>query len=102
MSAPSAPAPVKPSRFLKWHQRVIGIFLIVFAFELGLVLLIAPWLARWETSWMPDYSPRLSAIWLSFYFRGALSGLGLLNIYVSLSEAVRQIAALFAKREKRT
>jgi len=100
MSAPSAPPPVQSGRFLKWHQRVLGVFLIVFAFELGLVLLISPWLARWETSWMPDYSPRLSVIWLSFYFRGALSGLGLLNIYVSLNEAVRQIAALFAKEKR--
>jgi hypothetical protein len=81
---------------------VLGIFLIVFAFELGLALLISPWLGRWETSWMPDYSPRFSAIWLSPYFRGALSGLGLLNIYVSLNEAVRQIVALFANAEKPT
>ena len=100
MSAPSAPPPVQSGRFLKWHQRVLGVFLIVFAFELGLVLLISPWLARWETSWMPDYSPRIAAIWLSFYFRGALSGLGLLNIYVSLNEAVRQIAALFVKKKE--
>jgi hypothetical protein len=100
MNAPSAPPPVQSGRFLKWHQRVLGIFLIVFAFELGLVLLISPWLARWETSWMPDYSPRLSAIWLSFYFRGALSGLGLLNIYVSLNEAVRQIMALFVRKKE--
>jgi hypothetical protein len=98
MSAPSAPPPVKSGRFLKWHQRVLGIFLIVFAFELGLVLLISPWLDRWETSWMPDYSPRLSAIWLSPYFRGALSGLGLLNIYISLNEAARQMATFFSKK----
>ncbi|HEY3457338.1 MAG TPA: hypothetical protein VGK64_22350 [Bryobacteraceae bacterium] len=96
MSAPSAPPPVRPGGFLKWHQRVLGIFLIVVAFEVGLVLLIAPWLARWETSWVPT-SPRLAAIWVSPYFRGALSGLGLLNLYVSLNEAARQIAALFTK-----
>ena len=98
MSAPSAPPPVRPGGFLKWHQRVLGIFLIVVAFEVGLVLLIAPWLARWETTWVPTFSPRLAAIWVSPYFRGALSGLGLLNLYVSLNEASRQIAAFFKPR----
>ena len=78
MSAAPAPPPVRPGGFLKWHQRVLGIFLIVVAFEVGLVLLIAPWLALWETSWVPTFSPRLAAIWVSPYFRGALSGLGLL------------------------
>lgn len=98
MSAPSAPPPVRPGGFLKWHQRVLGLFLIVMAFEVGLVLLIAPWLVRWETSWVPTFSPRLAAIWVSPYFRGALSGLGLLNLYVSLNEAARQIAAFFTKK----
>jgi hypothetical protein len=98
MSAPSAPPPVKRNGFLKWHQRVLGIFLVVVAFEVGLVLLFAPWLARWETSWAPTSSHRLTAVWLSPYFRGALSGLGLLNLYVSLSEAARQVAAFFGPR----
>lgn len=100
MSAPPAPPPVRPGGFLKWHQRVLGIFLIVVAFEVGLVLLIAPWLALWETAWVPTFSHRLAAIWVSPYFRGALSGLGLLNLYVSLNEAARQIAAFFAKNNR--
>ena len=97
MSAPSAPPPVKPHGFLKWHQRMLGIFLIVVAFEVGLVLLFAPWLGRWETSWVPTSSHRLARIWISPYFRGVLSGLGLLNLYVSLNEAMRQMTALFVK-----
>jgi hypothetical protein len=100
MSAPPAPPPAKPRGFLKWHQRVLGIFLIVVAFEVGLVLLIAPWLVRWETSWMPTSSRRLAEIWISPYFRGALSGLGLLNLYVSLAEAARQIAVFFVKKNE--
>ena len=98
MSAPPAPPPVRPGGSLKWHQRVVGIFLIVVAFEVGLVLLVTPWLVRWETTWVPASSPRLAAIWVSPYFRGALSGLGLLNLYVSLNEAARQVAAFFKPR----
>jgi hypothetical protein len=34
---------------------------------------------------------------MSPYFRGALSGLGLLNIYVAFSELVKQVRALFGQ-----
>ena len=36
---------------------------------------------------------------MSPYFRGALSGLGLLNIYVALAEAGRQLKSLFSHHE---
>jgi hypothetical protein len=32
---------------------------------------------------------------MSHYFRGAISGLGLLNIYVAFAEAVKQLKSLF-------
>ena len=91
MSASPASAPVKPARFLKWHRRILGVCLIIFAFELGLFLLLFPWLGTWDRSWIPLHSPRFAAFWGSAYFRGALGGLGLLNIYIALAEALRQI-----------
>ena len=81
---------------MKWHRRVLGVCLILFAFELGLFLLVFPWLSNWDLSWIPVHSPRFSELWMSRYFRGALSGLGLLNIYVALSEAATQIRSLFS------
>ena len=98
MSAPPvapAPPPAKPSGFAKWHRRVLAICLIVFTFELGLFLVVFPWLPSWELSWVPTHSPRLASWWLSSYFRGAVSGLGLLNLYVALAEAVKQFKLLF-------
>jgi hypothetical protein len=97
MSAPSpaAPPPVKPGRFARWHRRILGICLVIFAFELGLFLLVFPWLRAWDMNWVAVHSPHLAHIWMSRYFRGALSGLGLLNIYVALSEAGKQLKSLF-------
>jgi|SRR5579875_418827 len=98
-----APAPAgsaRPSGFTRWHQRVFGFFLVVFAFELGLFLLVFPWLRNWDISWIPAHSPRLSDVWMSRYFRGALSGLGLLNIYVALAELVRQLKSMFGEVDK--
>ncbi len=92
---PEPPRTDKSTRFMRWHRRVLGFCLVLFALELGLFLLIFPWLRSWELSWVPVHSPKLVAIWMSRYFRGALSGLGLLNIYIAGVEFVRQVRALF-------
>lgn len=99
MSAPpnTAPPEIKPPRFMKWHRRVLGFCLVIFAFELGLFLLVFPWMPHWGASWVPLHWPSFSSVWMSRYFRGALSGLGLLNIYVALAELLRQLGSLFAK-----
>ena len=99
MSSPSvAPPPVEPPTLMRWQCRVLGLCLIVFAFEIGLFLLVFPWLNIWGMNWVPVHSKRLAGIWMSPYFRGVVSGLGLLNIFVALGEAVKQLRSLFAQR----
>lgn len=100
-ASPIPPASAKPGGFMRWHRRVLGFCLVLFAFELGLFLLVFPWLHSWDLSWIPLHSPQLSDIWMSRYFRGALSGLGLLNIYVALAELIRQLKSMFGEAAKR-
>jgi hypothetical protein len=45
------------------------------------------------------HSQRFADIWMSRYFRGALSGLGLLNIYVAIGEAVKQLKSIFGRNQ---
>jgi hypothetical protein len=97
---PIPPAPAQPRSFMRWHRRVLGFCLVIFAFELGLFLIIFPWLRNWDLSWAPMHSRRFSDIWMSRYFRVALSGIGLLNIYVALGELIRQLKALFGVEAK--
>jgi hypothetical protein len=93
----SAPPPADPEstqptrRLLKWHRRVLGICFAIFALEVGIFLFVFPWLRSWDLSWVPLQSPQLRTIWMSPYFRGALSGLGSLNLYVGVSELGRQL-----------
>jgi hypothetical protein len=94
----SSIAPARDTRFVRWHRRVLGLCLIIFAFELGLFLLVFPWLPNWDLNWIPLHSSFLSDLWMNQYFRGALSGLGLLNIYVAVAEAGRQIMAIFSRK----
>jgi hypothetical protein len=82
---------------MKWQRRVFGFCLVIFAFELGLFLVVFPWLNNWDLHWVPVHWPGLSDIWMSRYFRGALSGLGLLNIYVAFAELLRQLKSIFGQ-----
>ena len=94
---PIPPPPAKPSGFLRWQRRILGFCLVIFAFEIGMFLIVFPWLRTWDLNWVPLHSQRLSDIWMSRYFRGALSGLGLLNIYVAFAELVKQLKAMFGE-----
>jgi hypothetical protein len=85
----------RPARLHRWHKRLLGFCFAVFAVELGLFLLIFPWMPAWDLNWVPLQSPRLRDIWLSPYLRGALSGLGLLNLYGGLAELVGNLRSLF-------
>lgn len=96
-TAPASPPETKPRGFMKWQRRVFGFCLVVFAFELGLFLLVFPWLNNWDLNWVPVHWPTFSDIWMSPYFRGALSGLGLLNIYVAFVELLRQLKSIFGQ-----
>jgi hypothetical protein len=95
--APAIPPPAKPSGFLRWQRRVLGFCLVIFAFEIGMFLIVFPWLHNWDLSWVPLHSQRFSDIWMSRYFRGALSGLGLLNVYVAFAELVKQLKVMFGE-----
>ena len=78
-------ATVKHSWF---HKLGILLFIIV-CFEVGAFLLVFPWTQQWETNSLANLAPWLPDIWGNSYFRGALSGLGLVNIYISLAEVMR-------------
>ena len=82
---------------MKWHRRVLGFCLAIFAFELGLFLVVFPWRDNWDLSWVAVHSHRFSSLWMSRYFRGALSGLGLLNIYIAFAELLRQLKSIFGQ-----
>lgn len=72
-----------------WHARFRILLFIVFAFEIGFFLLVFPWIQGWDHTSIPLLLPWLSHIWDNPFFRGAISGLGAVNIYISLLEVGR-------------
>jgi hypothetical protein len=85
-----------------WVHRLSAVLFIVFCFELGLFLLIYPWTDAWAQnyfSWLA--ADRSHSAWHEFwnntYFRGALSGVGLVNVWIAVTEVFR----MFARRAGR-
>lgn len=56
--------------------------LILFCVELGVFLLILPWTSLWERNYFLFRYPELTSWLLNHYLRGALSGLGLVDLGV--------------------
>jgi hypothetical protein len=52
----------------------------------GLVLLLLPWLPTWDQNYFSGWNPAWFSLWMNPYFRGAISGVGALNIYVACAE----------------
>ena len=82
-----APAPESPRHRL-YHIAASLIF-IVFCMELGMFLVIFPWSDFWDRSFFFSLAPQWSLYWDNAYLRGAVSGLGLVNVYISLVEIFR-------------
>jgi hypothetical protein len=66
-----------------------ALLLANFCFVVGVVLTLFPWLDWWEANYFSGFSPAWRQIWLNPYFRGAVSGIGLLNVYISFVEIFR-------------
>ena len=66
--------------------RVLLVAFILFCFELGLFLVVLPWSDVWERNLLVTLFPGLRVLTVSNYFRGAVTGLGMLNLWVGLSD----------------
>ncbi len=78
----AAPAPI-------WFQRLSLFILVIFCIYLGVIVTVLPW---WRSAW--DFNalflahPQLWAIMRLGPVRGIISGLGLLDIWIGISEAI--------------
>ena len=52
----------------------------------GLVLIVAPWTALWDANYLLQAYPLVRSALLSEFTRGAVSGLGLVNVLLAASE----------------
>ena len=64
---------------------------VFYCFEIGIFLLLAPWWLPqvWQDNYFFFIFPRLKALFLNGYFRGAISGFGIVNIFLAISEIIQ-------------
>ena len=69
-----------------WHDKLLGLLFAILCFEMGIFLIAFPWSGYWARNFFAWLSPEWRELWMNPYFRGAVSGVGLLNLYLSLVE----------------
>jgi hypothetical protein len=89
LEASVAAEPRPPSRAWRWYQIFSAFLFIVFCFELGAFLLVFPWLEYWDDNWFSTVVPEWRRYWENAYVRGAVSGVGALNLYIAIAEIFR-------------
>lgn len=77
--------PARPRR----RAKVVGLLLAILCFEMGIFLVAFPWSSYWSSNFFSWLMPEWRSVWISPYFRGAISGIGMLNLYMSLLEVFR-------------
>jgi hypothetical protein len=72
-----------------WLQRLSLFVLVLFCVYLGVLVAILPWWDRmWDQNLWIQSRPMLAAVLDNGAVRGLITGLGLLDIWIGVSEAV--------------
>lgn len=99
-------APAEERRQPSTGRRAWRMLFALFAIEIGLLLAVYPWMDAWNLNHLPAYfetrfgfgfGTSIEDFWDDAYFRGAVTGLGLVNIWVGL----REVAYAFFGRPSR-
>lgn len=89
MSLDPQPSQAPIERVAGWSRKLGALLFVLFCFEVGVFLLVFPWLDPWPNNGMADLAPWLGHIWESGFFRGAVSGIGAVNLLISFTEVFR-------------
>jgi hypothetical protein len=85
----AAPQPETGAVAPIWLQRLSLFVLVLFCVYLGVLVMILPWWTRvWDHNHFIQSRPALGAVLRNGAVRGLISGLGLLDIWIGVSEAI--------------
>lgn len=72
--------------------------LVAFFLEVGLLLIVLPWSAFWERNYFAAAWPPLRPVLANSFVRGAVSGVGLINLYAAFAD----LTQIFVRRQNGT
>jgi hypothetical protein len=72
-----------------WLQRLSLFVLVLFCVYLGVLVMVLPWWTRiWDHNAWIESRPALAAVLHMGAVRGLISGVGVLDIWIGISEAI--------------
>lgn len=75
------------------------LLLAAFFVEAGLALVLVPWSNYWDRNYFAETIPAIHAAITNNYVRGAISGLGVVNVAAGLLELLSLFAAQRARSD---
>jgi len=76
-------------RRYRWYHKMSAVLFVTFCLEVGSFLLIFPWTDYWDANFFSSFVPEWHQYWVNLYVRGAVSGLGVVNLYICFTEIIR-------------
>ena len=92
LSPADAPRPgpvVVPYPHFRWYHKAGALLLTIFCMAIGIFLILYPWTESWDRNYFAALVPEWHQYWGNLYVRGAVTGLGFVNFYISLAEVIR-------------
>lgn len=83
------PPPLPPKRPHLWLQRIWLVVFVLFCLEIGIILTALPWTRIWTDNSLLLGYPQVREFLMRNFVRGLVSGLGLVDIWMGIAEAVR-------------
>lgn len=80
--------PPAPSRGELWMRRFSLLVFVVFCVWIGMLLLVLPWTDAWTQNNILLRHPTWRALFAMNFVRGAASGLGLIDVWLGVWQAV--------------
>ena len=67
-------------------NKTLFVIYVLYCLEVGIFLLVYPWMRLWDQNFLLQYSSFLRVVLLNDFFRGAVSGLGIANLILGAWE----------------
>jgi hypothetical protein len=78
-------------------NRFLRVMLLLIWIELGFALILLPWSDLWEMNYFLFQYPALGFLVKNSFFRGAISGLGVMNVLLALEWFRRRAIAVVSR-----
>jgi hypothetical protein len=70
-------------------ERFCSALYIISSLYLGVALLTLPWISAWDNNYLLYVYPQIQPIVANPFFKGAVLGLGIVNILIGIQEIAR-------------